>query len=129
MGCRNVAAGSLTDRRSQALSPVDGPHIPGNHQIPQISQRTSNVSSEPGGELAAPRVHRQSIWNHRHNDGAPVSRAQPVVAVSVDPKTDYAFLIRALGGQVIDLGYTHRTLNPFHPGSPVGEPNSAGDSR
>ncbi len=39
--CRNVAAGSLTDRRSQhaalALSPVDGPHVPGNHQLPQIS--------------------------------------------------------------------------------------------
>ena len=37
MRCRNVAAGSLTDRRSVVLSPVDGRHVPGNHQIPQIS--------------------------------------------------------------------------------------------
>lgn len=29
-GSRDVAAGSLTDRRSEALSPVDGPHAPGN---------------------------------------------------------------------------------------------------
>lgn len=35
--CRDATAGSLTDRRSDALSPVDGPHDPGNHQIPQIS--------------------------------------------------------------------------------------------
>jgi len=59
-----------------------------------------------------------------------VSRPQPVVAVSVDPKTDYAFLIRALGGQVIDLDHHDDTLNPFHPGGlSVGEPNPAGDSR
>ena len=29
MWCRSVAAGSLTDRRSTALSPVDGRHAPG----------------------------------------------------------------------------------------------------
>ncbi|MGV1080948.1 MAG: hypothetical protein ACOYD1_14170 [Candidatus Nanopelagicales bacterium] len=42
-----MSAGSLTDRRSQpvvltdgpalARSPIDGPHVPGNHQILQIS--------------------------------------------------------------------------------------------
>jgi len=59
-----------------------------------------------------------------------VSRPQPVVAVSVDPKTDYAFLIRALGGQVIDLGHTHLTLNPLHPdGLSAGEQKQAGDTR
>jgi len=29
MWCRDAAAGSLTDRRSGALSPVDGLRIPG----------------------------------------------------------------------------------------------------
>jgi len=61
-----------------------------------------------------------------------VSRPQPAVAVSVDPKTDYAFLIRALGGQVLDLGHPHRTLGPFHPGGHelvADDPTSAGDSR
>ncbi len=61
-----------------------------------------------------------------------MSRPQPVLAVSVDPKTDYAFFIRALGGQVFDLD--HRpgdgwTLNPLHPGEPAGEPNSEGEPR
>ena len=37
MWCRDAAAGSLTDRRSTALSPVDGRHAPGNRQAPQIS--------------------------------------------------------------------------------------------
>ena len=49
MWCRDAAAGSLTDRRSQlavidyidhtalALSPVDGRHAPGNRQALQIS--------------------------------------------------------------------------------------------
>ena len=59
--CRDVAAGSLTDRRSVALSPVDGPHVPGNHQTPQISSWTSTVSSEQGDGLVAPRVHQRSI--------------------------------------------------------------------
>jgi len=59
-----------------------------------------------------------------------VSRPRPVVAVSVDPKKDYAFLIRALGGQVIDLGHTPIALNPLHPnGLSAGEPNSAGEPR
>jgi hypothetical protein len=68
---RDVPAGSLTDRRSQhektpalALSPVDGPHVPGNHQISQISSWTSTVSSEQGDDLAAPRAHQQSIRDH-----------------------------------------------------------------
>jgi len=59
-----------------------------------------------------------------------VNRPQPEITMSVDPKTDYASLIRALGGQVIDLGHTHRTLNPLHPGGlSAGEPKQAGDSR
>ncbi|MBO0810819.1 MAG: HIT family protein [Microlunatus sp.] len=71
-------ASSLTDRRSQhqalALSPVDGPHAPGNHQAPQISCWTSNVSSEQGDGLVAPRVHQRSIQKRRHQEGRPVSR-------------------------------------------------------
>ncbi len=59
--CRDVAAGSLTDRRSEALSPVDGPHVPGDHQTSQISFRTSTASSEPGDGLVAPRVHQRPI--------------------------------------------------------------------
>ncbi len=63
--CRDAAAGSLTDRRSQhealALSPVDGPHAPGNHQASHISQWTSTASSEQGDDLVAPRVHQRSI--------------------------------------------------------------------
>jgi hypothetical protein len=78
MRCRNVAAGSLTDRRSMALSPVDGPHVPGNHQTSQISCWTSTASSEQGDDLAAPRAHQQSIQDHRHKDGAPVSRPNVV---------------------------------------------------
>jgi hypothetical protein len=69
--CRDVAAGSLTDRRSQhetsvsalALSPVDGPHVPGNRQTSQISCWTSTGSSEQGDDLAAPRAHHRSIRN------------------------------------------------------------------
>jgi len=37
MWCRDVAAGSLTVRRSVALSPVDGRHVPGDRQAPQNS--------------------------------------------------------------------------------------------
>jgi hypothetical protein len=59
--CRDAAAGSLTDRRSEALSPVDGPHVPGNHQTSQISCWTSTASSEQGDDLVAPRVHQRSI--------------------------------------------------------------------
>jgi len=66
--CRDAAAGSLTDRRSwqvndsaAALSPIDGPRAPGNHQALQISCRTSTVSSEQGSDLVAPRVHQRPI--------------------------------------------------------------------
>jgi len=60
-----------------------------------------------------------------------VSRPQPEITVSVDPKTDHAFVIRALGGQVIDLDHhPDDTLNPLHPGGlSAGEPNPVGDSR
>jgi hypothetical protein len=37
MRCQDAAAGSLTDRRSVALSPVDGRHVPGNRQVSQNS--------------------------------------------------------------------------------------------
>jgi len=65
--CRDVSAGSLTDRRSQpvnpalALSPIDGPHAPGDHQVLQISSWTSSASSELGSDLVAPGVHQRSI--------------------------------------------------------------------
>ena len=39
--CRGAAAGSLTVRRSEALSPVDGRHTPGNRRVPQNSSWTS----------------------------------------------------------------------------------------
>jgi hypothetical protein len=73
MRCRDAAAGSLTVRRSVALSPVDGRHVPGNRQAPQNSCRTSEASSEQGDGLAAPRVHQQP-HSHQHKHGAPVSR-------------------------------------------------------
>jgi len=38
---RDAAAGSLTVRRSMALSPIDGRRVPGNHQASQNSPRTS----------------------------------------------------------------------------------------
>jgi hypothetical protein len=39
--CRDAAAGSLTVRRSVALSPVDGRRVPGDHRISQNSRWTS----------------------------------------------------------------------------------------
>jgi hypothetical protein len=72
MRCQDAAAGSLTDRRSEAHSPVDGRHVLGNRQAPQNSRWTSTVSSEQGGGLAAPRVHQQP-HGYRYKDGAPVS--------------------------------------------------------
>src|SRR3979411_1506429 len=39
--CQGVAAGSLTVRRSMALSPVDGRHTPGNRRVPRNSSWTS----------------------------------------------------------------------------------------
>src|SRR5215211_4912838 len=87
MWCRDAAAGSLTDRRSQhqalALSPVDGRHAPGNRQALQISCWTSNTSSEQGSDPAAPRVHQQSIQNYRPEEGSPVSTAKDLVALAV----------------------------------------------
>jgi hypothetical protein len=73
MWCRGTAAGSLTDRRSEALSPVDDPHAPGHHQTPQISRWTSIASSEQGDGLVAPQVHQRPIGEHRHREGRPVS--------------------------------------------------------
>ena len=72
MWCRNVAAGSLTDRRSVALSPVDGRHVPGHCRASQISEWTSKASSEPGGNSAAPRVHQQSIQTTDKHHAPPV---------------------------------------------------------
>src|ERR1035438_5481763 len=89
MRCRDAAAGSLTDRRSETLSPVDGRHVPGNRQISQNSCWTSRTSSERGDDLAAPRVHQRSIQDHRHKDGAPVSgrrmatEARIVIAITL----------------------------------------------
>ena len=37
MQCRDATAGSLTVRRSMALSPVDGRHVLGNRRASQIS--------------------------------------------------------------------------------------------
>ncbi len=71
----NAAAASLTVRRSSALSPVDGRRVRGYRRTPQNSSWTSRLSSEQGDNPAAPRVHRQSIQDHRHKDGAPVSFA------------------------------------------------------
>lgn len=82
--CRDVAAGSLTDRRSEALSPVDGLHVPGDHQTSQISCWTSGVSSEPGDGLVAPRVHQHFIGKRRHLEGRPVSA--PGTGVAVRPR-------------------------------------------
>src|SRR5215467_2828372 len=39
--CRDAAASSLTVRRSEALSPIDGRRVPGNHRASQNSFRTS----------------------------------------------------------------------------------------
>src|SRR5690349_6585398 len=41
------------------------------------------ASSEPGGNPAAPRVHRQPIQDHRHEDGAPVSLARQLLVLQV----------------------------------------------
>src|SRR5207247_205196 len=39
--CRDAAACSLTVRRSEALSPIDGRRVPGNHRTSQNSSWTS----------------------------------------------------------------------------------------
>jgi len=42
----------------------------------------------------------------------------------------YRDVVAHLGGQLINLGYTHRTLNPLHPnGLSAGEPKQAGETR
>ncbi len=59
-----------------------------------------------------------------------MNRPQPVVAVSVDPKTDHAFVIRALGGQPMELGQAHPTLTPVHPDAlSAGAPHPVGETR
>ncbi len=59
-----------------------------------------------------------------------MNRPQPVGAVFVDPKTDHAFVIRALGGQPMELGQAHPTLTPVHPDvRSAGEPKQAGQTR
>jgi len=73
MRCRGVVAGSLIDRRSEALSLVDGPHAPGNHQTPQISWWTLTMSSEQDDGLVAPRVHQRPIGERERKEGGPVS--------------------------------------------------------
>ncbi len=59
-----------------------------------------------------------------------MNRPQPVVAVSVDPKTDHAFVIRAWGGQPMELGQAHPTLTPAHLGAlSAGAPHPVGETR
>jgi len=60
-----------------------------------------------------------------------VNRPQPVVVVHRDLLLDeYRDVVADLGGQRVELGYTHLTFNPLHPGGlSAGEPNPAGDSR
>jgi hypothetical protein len=54
---RAAAAGSLTVRRSMALSPVDGRRVPGNHRVSQISTWTSTRQAG----VAMTRRHRGCI--------------------------------------------------------------------
>ena len=61
--CRDVAAGSLTDRRSMALSPVDGRHVPGNRRVPRNSSWTSMrqaLVAVTGGTSGASAIHPRS---------------------------------------------------------------------
>ena len=64
--CQNVTAASLTDRRSPAHSPVDGRHAletagpRKTHAGRQWRQASRAMAQQP------PRVHRQSIRDHRH---------------------------------------------------------------
>ncbi len=44
----------------------------------------------------------------------------------------YRDVVAHLGRELLDLGCTHRTLNPFHPGGHklvADDPTSAGDTR
>jgi len=60
-----------------------------------------------------------------------VSRPQHVVRVHADLLLgEYRDVVAHLGGQLLDLGHTHLTLNPLHPDVlSAGEPNSAGETR
>jgi len=60
-----------------------------------------------------------------------VNRPQPVVAVHRDLLLDeYRDVVADLGGQRVELGYTHLTLNPLHPDvRSAGEPKQAGETR
>jgi len=59
-----------------------------------------------------------------------VSRPQPEITVHPGLLPgEYRDVVAHLGGQLIDLGYAHLTLNPLHPGPPVGEPKQAGETR
>ena len=55
MRCRDAAAGSLTDRRSLALSPVDGPRalvtagFRGTHRGPDLNRAKQAVSQRHRG--------------------------------------------------------------------------------
>ena len=51
--------GSLTVRRSTALSPVDRQHAPGTRRAPHNSEWTSKRQATKGGDSTAPRVHRR----------------------------------------------------------------------
>src|SRR5262249_8103621 len=54
--CRDAAARSLTDRRSQALSPIDGRRVPGDPRASQTSCWTFRVERAgrwPGGTSGA----------------------------------------------------------------------------
>src|SRR5215211_7213151 len=120
MWCRDAAAGSLTDRRSQhqalALSPVDGRHAPGNRQALQISCWTSNTSSEQGSDPAAPRVHQQSIQNYRPQEGSPVSQLseRPQQAVVGLPLPHESAALHVTGKALYTDDLVVRTLDVLH---------------
>jgi len=58
-----------------------------------------------------------------------VSRPQPEITVHPGLLLDeYREVVAHLGGQLLDLGCTHLTLNPLHPGV-LSAGEQAGDSR
>ena len=62
-----------------------------------------------------------------------MSRPQPEITVHPGPlASPYRDVVAHLGGQLLDLGHSGLTLNPFHPGGHelvTDDPTSAGDSR
>jgi len=60
-----------------------------------------------------------------------VSRPQREITVHPGLLLDeYREVVAHLGGQLLDLGHTHRTLNPLHTnGLSAGEPKQAGETR